>query len=147
MTEAVRILVVDDSPAIRQVLRGILTAVGCEVVAADGVRAALRCLRTFHPEIILTDFNMPGLNGEALVRLARRDSRLVDLPIFVVSSEDDTNIHERMEAAGADAWFGKPVDVPLLIETIRTAVRRTARHTVATIPASVGSRTTAAMQP
>lgn len=122
MTDAVRILVVDDSPAIRQVLGSILRAAGCEVETADGVRNALRRLRTFRAEVILTDFNMPQLNGEVLVRLVRRDERLADLPIFVVSSEDDTGIHERVLAAGADAWFDKPVDVQGLIRTIRAVV-------------------------
>lgn len=121
MTDAVRILVVDDSPAIRQVLGGILRAAGCEVVAADGARAALRCLRAFDPDVILTDFNMPRLNGEAFVRLLRRDPRWLDLPVFVVSSEDDPGIHQRMEAVGADAWFDKPVDVQGLVRTIRAA--------------------------
>lgn len=122
MTDAVRILVVDDSPAIRQVLGGILRAAGCEVVTAEGARAALRCLRAFDPDVILTDFNMPRLNGEAFVRLLRRDPRWLDLPVFVVSSEDDPGIHQRMEAAGADAWFDKPVDVQGLVRTIRAAI-------------------------
>ena len=122
MTDVVRILVVDDSAAIRQVLGGILRAAGCEVVTADGARAGLRCLRAFEPDVILTDFNMPRLNGEAFVRLVRRDPRLVDLPVFVVSSEDDPGIHQRMEAAGADAWFDKPVDVQGLVRTIRATV-------------------------
>jgi len=122
MTDAVRILVVDDSAAIRQVLGGILRAAGCEVVTAEGARAALRCLRAFEPDVILTDFNMPRLNGEAFVRLIRRDPRLLDLPVFVVSSEDDPGIQERMEVAGADAWFDKPVDVQGLVRTIRAVV-------------------------
>jgi CheY-like chemotaxis protein len=122
MTDVVRILVVDDSAAIRQVLGGILRAAGCEVVTADGVRAGLRCLRAYEPDVILTDFNMPRLNGEAFVRLVRRDPRLVDLPVFVVSSEDDPGIHQRMEAVGADAWFDKPVDVQGLVRTIRAVV-------------------------
>ncbi|QTC89955.1 response regulator [Brevundimonas goettingensis] len=122
MTDAVRILVVDDSPAIRQVLGGILRAAGCEVVTAEGVRPALRRLRAFEPDVILTDFNMPRLNGEAFVRLVRRDPRLVNLPVFVVSSEDDPGIQKRMEEAGADAWFDKPVDVQGLVRSIRAAV-------------------------
>ncbi len=122
MTDAVRILVVDDSAAIRQVLGGILRAAGCEVVTAEGARAALRCLRAFEPDVILTDFNMPRLNGEAFVRLIRRDPRLLDLPVFVVSSEDDPGIQERMKVAGADAWFDKPVDVQGLVRTIRAVV-------------------------
>ena len=122
MTDAVRILVVDDSPAIRQVLGGILRAAGCEVQTEEGVRPALRRLRQFLPDVILTDFNMPRLNGEVLVRLVRRDQRFADLPIFVVSSEDDTGIQERIQEAGADAWFDKPVDVQGLIRTIRAVV-------------------------
>lgn len=121
MTGASRILLADDSEAMRRILASVLGAAGFEVAAVEGVREALRLLRTFGPDIILTDFNMPGLNGEAFVRLLRRDPRFVGTPIFVVSSETASATRQRMEAAGADAWFGKPVDACALVRAIQSA--------------------------
>jgi DNA-binding response OmpR family regulator len=74
--------------------------------------------------VILTDFNMPRLNGEAFVRLVRRDPRVRHLPVFVVSSEDDTVSISGWKKPGADAWFDKPVDIQALVRTIRGALRR-----------------------
>ena len=119
MRENFRILLIDDSAAIRRLLCCILTAAEFEVVAVDGVRAALRRLRTFTPAVILTDFNMPSLNGEALVRLLRRDSRFDATPILVVSSENSIEPRQRMAAAGANAWLGKPVEACALVRAVQ----------------------------
>ena len=119
MRQKFRILLIDDSAAIRRLLCCILTAAEFEVIAVDGVRAAMRQLRTFTPSVILTDFNMPGLNGEALVRLLRRDPRFGATPIIVVSSETSAEIRQRMAQAGANAWIGKPVDACGLVRAVQ----------------------------
>ena len=119
MRQKFRILLIDDSAAIRRLLCCILTAAEFEVIAVDGVRAAMRQLRTFTPSVILTDFNMPGLNGEALVRLLRRDPRFGATPIIVVSSETSAEIRQRMAQAGANAWIGKPVDACALVRAVQ----------------------------
>ena len=119
MRKNFRILLIDDSAAIRRLLCCILTAAEFEVVAVDGVRAALRRLRTFTPSVILTDFNMPGLNGEALVRLVRRHPRVGATPILVVSSETSAQPRQQMAAAGANAWLGTPVDACALVRAVQ----------------------------
>ena len=119
MRDKSRILVIDDSAAVRRLLCFVLVAAGFEVVTVDGVRAALRRLRTFTPTVILTDFNMPGLTGETLVRLVRRDPRFMSTPIIVVSSETSAEIRQRMAAAGANAWMGKPVDACALVRAVQ----------------------------
>ena len=119
MRQNFRILLIDDSAAIRRLLCCILTEAEFEVVAVDGVRAALRQLRTFTPNVVLTDFNMPGLNGEALVRLLRRDPRFSVTPILVVCSETSVEPRQGMAAAGANAWLGKPVDARALVRAVQ----------------------------
>ncbi len=135
MTDATRILLVDDSRAMRRLLAAILTASGFQVVAADGVRQGLRRLRTFSPDVILTDFNMPSLDGEAFARLLRRDPRFVDTPVLVVSSETGDAVRCCMHAAGADGWLDKPVDPDALVQAIRS---------VADFPRPVGVRSSIA---
>ncbi|MBU1348161.1 MAG: response regulator [Alphaproteobacteria bacterium] len=142
-----RILLVDDSEAMRRLLSAILTAAGFQVVAADGVREGLRRLRTFSPDVVLTDFNMPSLDGEAFARLLRRDRRFVDTPILVVSSETGSQVRRRMEAAGANGWLGKPVDPDALVRAVRSisdfanpAARRASPRPPAVRPDVCGAR-------
>jgi two-component system chemotaxis response regulator CheY len=121
MTEAMRVLIVDDSMAVRSILEQILMAIGCEVASADGAREALRILRRFRPDLILTDYAMPGLDGCAFVRLVRRDARFQAVPILVVSSEEDPDKRWAMTRAGADAWFSKPIDPARLVRAVHAS--------------------------
>ncbi|CAN5474002.1 response regulator [soil metagenome] len=123
MTGAVRILAVDDSPAIQALLQTMLRAAGYEIVTANGPRQALRQLRTFDPHIILTDFNMPGIDGHGFVRLLRRNPRFDTTPIFVLSSETEAAKRERMEAVGVSGWFAKPIEAGTLLIAIQGAGR------------------------
>lgn len=123
MTGAVRILAVDDSAAIQALLQAVLRAAGYEVVTADGPRQALRQLRSFDPHIILTDFNMPGIDGHGFVRLLRRTPRFDATPIFVLSSETSSAKLELMEKAGVSGWFGKPIEAGILLAALQAAGR------------------------
>jgi CheY-like chemotaxis protein len=137
MTGTLRILVVDDSAAVRAVLQGLLTSLDCKVRTADGVRAALRRLRDFNPDVILTDFTMPGLNGDAFVRLLRRDSRFIDTPVFVVSSEEAPEKRRAMEEAGANAWFSKPIQPHDLVCAVLGVARAARLRRSAASPAAI----------
>lgn len=114
------ILLIDDSDAVRRLLTSVLTAAGFEVVACEGVNEALNQLRSFMPDVILTDFNMPILNGEILVREVRRNPRFADTPIVVISSETAIETRLRMAAAGANGWLGKPIDPTALLQTVQS---------------------------
>ena len=115
-----QILLIDDSDAVRRLLTSVLTAAGFEVVACEGVNEALNQLRSFMPDVILTDFNMPVLNGEILVREVRRNPRFADTPIVVISSETAIETRLRMAAAGANGWLGKPIDPTALLQTVQS---------------------------
>lgn len=121
MAEALKILVVDDSPAIRTVLGVILGAAGHDVVFAENVDCALELHGLQNPDIVLTDYNMPGRTGRELVASLREAG--FDIPIFVISSEQAPEIRAAMASAGANGWFQKPVCVPTLLAALN-AVRR-----------------------
>jgi two-component system chemotaxis response regulator CheY len=111
------ILVVDDSPTIRLLLSVALTAAGFVVLEAeDGVRG-LDLLETCAVDLIITDLNMPRMNGLGLVEKIRRGGRHRTTPILVVTTEDDHR--ERGLEAGASAWMLKPINPAALLGMIR----------------------------
>jgi CheY-like chemotaxis protein len=125
MTGGVKVLAVDDCPAMRRLLEALFTAAGCQLVTATGARDALRILRAFQPDVVLTDYTMPRIDGHGLVTLLRRNPCFEATPIFVLSSEEDPDIRAAMRLAGADAWFSKPIEPgPLLGAVIRRPCSR-----------------------
>src|SRR5439155_9021332 len=100
-----KILVVDDEPQIRRVMRVILTGERYEVVEARSGEAALLQLREFLPDLVLLDLNMPGMGGLETCRAIREASEVPIIVLTVRSSEEDT-----VDAldAGADDYVTKP---------------------------------------
>lgn len=117
-----RVLAVDDAPSIRTLFECLLNAAGCEVVTAGCARDALRALRSFQPDVVLTDYNMPGIDGRGLISLLRRKAGFETTPIFVVSSEECPLIHQAVQRAGADGWFAKPINPAILLAAMRRHV-------------------------
>lgn len=120
---ALTILVVDDSEPMRAILAAILTSGGHAVILAEDVPTARDLLTVQRPDLILTDYNMPGLKGSHLVRWVRARPAFDHAPIFVVSSEQDPALHRRMARAGADRWIGKPVCVGSLLSAVDAVAR------------------------
>ena len=106
-----RILIVDDSPAMRAFVRRVVELSGLDVAryvqAADG-SSALRLLQSEPVDIILTDINMPGMDGEELVRRLQQDRQLRSVPVVVVSTDATPNRIERMLGLGAKRYVTKP---------------------------------------
>jgi two-component system KDP operon response regulator KdpE len=116
-----RVLVVDDEPQIRRVMRTTLTGAGYEVDDAKTGEEALGKVREFRPDLVLLDVNMPGMSGLATCRAIRADSNIAIVMLTVRSSESD-----KVEAldAGADDFVTKPFSTPELLARIRAALRR-----------------------
>jgi two-component system chemotaxis sensor kinase CheA len=113
------VLVVDDSAVTRTLEKGILEAAGYQVrVAADGV-AALELLRREPCDLVVTDVEMPRMDGFALTAQVRADDRLRDLPVVLVTSLDSDDDRRRGVEVGADAYIVKGAfDQDRLLETI-----------------------------
>lgn len=102
------ILTVDDSASMRQMLRMTLAGAGYTVIEAeDGVRG-LAAAKTTPPDLVLTDLNMPAMDGVALVRELRRLPTLTGVPIILVTTESDAQKKAEAKAAGATGWITKP---------------------------------------
>lgn len=114
-----RILVVDDSVTTRTLERSILEAAGFETrTATDGLQA-LELLRTFNAELVLSDVEMPHLDGFELTEEIRRDPRTQHIPVILVTSLDKPEHKERGALAGADAYIIKgEFNQQTLLETI-----------------------------
>jgi two-component system, OmpR family, KDP operon response regulator KdpE len=116
-----RILVVDDEPQIRRVLRTTLSAQGYEVFDARTGEEALLAIRDHRFDLVLLDMNMPGMGGLAACQEIRSGSEAAILMLTVRNSEQD-----KVTAldAGADDYITKPFGMPELLARIRAALRR-----------------------
>jgi two-component system KDP operon response regulator KdpE len=124
MNVPIRILVVDDEPPIRKLLRTALGAQGYEVVEAETGAAALIALRTGKIGLIVLDLGLPGMDGFELItriRAAQADGGMV--PIVVLSSRDDEAGKVRALDLGADDYVTKPFGAEELLARIRAALR------------------------
>jgi two-component system KDP operon response regulator KdpE len=123
MTQAgIRILVVDDEPAIRRALRPPLVELGFQVADASRGEEALQALRAATYDVVLLDINMPGIGGIETLRRIR--ALLPRLPVLMLTVRDQEE--DKVEALdmGADDYVTKPFSTRELIARIRAAVRR-----------------------
>jgi two-component system KDP operon response regulator KdpE len=117
-----RILVVDDDPQIRRVMRVTLTGQGYEVDDAKDGQSALEKLRDLRFDLVVLDVNMPDLSGVETCREIRAGS---DIAIIMLTVRDDESDKVQALDAGADDYVTKPFKTPELLARIRAALRRT----------------------
>ncbi|PJF11144.1 response regulator [Pseudorhodobacter sp. MZDSW-24AT] len=114
-----RILAVDDSLTMREMLRQTLTEAGFDVMLAEDGVDALHRLPDADPDLILTDLNMPKMDGFGLIDAVRKGDVAPRVPILVLTTESATSLKERARSAGATGWITKPFDEVSLVSTIR----------------------------
>ena len=120
-----KVLVVDDDPEIVTFLSTLLELEGIESSVATSAAAALEQLQQGRPDLVLLDIAMPDRDGIDLCKELKRDPRLAEVPVFVVSARPGKDVVERALAAGAEEFIRKPFENAELISRIRVRLSAT----------------------
>lgn len=117
------VLLVDDSPTILMSMCSILERAGYKAEQALSGEAAIKTLEGgLKPNIIITDFNMPGMNGAEFIQKARKIAALRFVPMLVLTTESQQFKRDQGKAAGATGWLVKPVAQNDLLGVIKQLV-------------------------
>ncbi|MER5171414.1 response regulator [Thioclava sp. GXIMD2076] len=113
------IVTIDDSPSVRQMVSATLTRAGYRVIEAADGEDALAKLQGERPNAILTDQNMPKMDGLTFIRTYRARPEALGVPIVFISTETRDDLKQQAKAAGAMGWMVKPFDQQQLLNVVK----------------------------
>lgn len=116
------ILTVDDSASVRQMVKLTLTNAGYVVVEAEDGEAALEKARSTRFDAVITDQNMPRLDGLGFIRKFRQLQNAMGVPVVFLSTESRADLKAEAKAAGATGWMTKPFDQATLVGVVKKMV-------------------------
>lgn len=116
------VLVIDDDPAVTELLTLLLKTTGFDVSAVNRAEDGVQLLRDQHPDLLLLDLMMPGMDGWETCRAVRAFS---NVPIIILSALNDPDLVARALDLGADDYLTKPAPSTVLVAHINKLVRRT----------------------
>lgn len=118
MSRQKTILAVDDSLTIRELINFVLGNAGFNVVLAEDGLEGLERLERVKPDVIITDVNMPRMDGLSFIERIR-DGKARGTPILVLTTESEPALKQRAKAAGATGWIVKPFNPVQLVEAVQ----------------------------
>ena len=113
------ILTVDDSPSMRQMLSYVLTSNGYTVLEAEDGEQGLALAKSNQADLVLTDQNMPKLDGIGLIKALRNLPGYKTVPIMMLTTESSQMLKQQGREAGATGWMVKPFDPDKLLEMLK----------------------------
>ena len=113
-----KILIVEDNALNIKLFCDLLAAHGHQPEAVTDSRNALDVARTFSPDLVITDIQLPHVSGLELIKLLRADRQLAAVPIMAVTAYSARGDEERIREAGAQAYVSKPISVVRFAETV-----------------------------
>jgi len=128
-----RVLVVEDSSTIASVVKYFLELEGFEVVVAKDGNSGLEAARRDQPHVIVTDYNMPGMDGMAMVRALRSEAATSGIAVLMLTSEDSIEKETQALEAGVDDYILKPVEPRRLAARVKSVLARSQRRHTAVI--------------
>ena len=117
------ILAVDDSPSMRDMVRIALTGAGFDVTQAADGHEALDIARKNSFDLVLSDVNMPRMDGISLIRALRAENSYKHTPILMLTTESSMDRKREGKEAGATGWIVKPFDPDQLVATMKRVLR------------------------
>jgi len=114
------VLAVDDSRTIRDMMKLTLEQSDIEIHLAEDGLEGLEVLKNISPDAIITDINMPNLDGFGFIESIRKNEEYKSIPILVLTTESSADLKTRARQAGATGWIVKPFDPEKLIRALKT---------------------------
>lgn len=121
-----KVLIVDDSVTIRRMVGAALSGAGYIVLEAGNGQDALTSFITQPADVIISDVNMPVMDGVTFVRTLRSTPAGARVPVLMLTTEMDPSVKEQARTAGATAWLRKPCDAPKLLEALSRVLQKAA---------------------
>ena len=118
-SKAIKIIIVEDEANLRLVMQKELQRLGYDVQAAPDGEAALKLLEEANVDVILSDINMPRMNGLEMIEVVKKEPQNAALPIIVLTSEGQPALIDRAKKAGAKGWIVKPFKADLLVAAVK----------------------------
>ena len=119
-----KILIVEDNALNIKLFCDLLAAHGHEPEAVTDSRVALDATRTFSPDLVITDIQLPHVSGYELIRMIREDEGLREVPIMAVTAYAAAGDEERIRDAGAESYVTKPISVARFVQEVESLLAR-----------------------
>jgi len=119
-----RILIVDDNPTNLKLASDLLELEGMDIKRAVDAESALEIARNIHPDLILMDVALPGMDGLTLTGILKRASETKDIVIVALTSFAMKGDHDKVMAAGCDGYITKPIDTRKFKEQVIQYLRK-----------------------
>lgn len=113
-----KILIVDDSKTMREMVNFTLTGAKYHVIEAEDGKAAIELVKNTRVDAVITDLNMPNMNGFDLIRALRANPLFKFTPILMLTTEGDSLKKQEGKSAGATGWIVKPFQPEKLVEVV-----------------------------
>ena len=113
-----RIMAIDDAKTMRELVKGILENEGHEVLTAEDGEDAMKIARDNKVDLVLSDVNMPNMNGISLISKLRRLENYQHTPIIMLTTEGDGYKKDKAKAMGANGWLQKPFEPQRLVKAV-----------------------------
>lgn len=119
MTMTIRVLAIDDSRTMRGLVKQVMQSAGFDCTCAEDGEEGLALFAASLPDVVITDINMPRLDGYGVIRAIRSGSVHRSVPILVLTTESAEHLKTRAREAGATGWIVKPFEDSTLVSVVR----------------------------
>lgn len=122
----IKVLAIDDSRTIRSILRATLEQAGFEFACAEDGVLGVKAFGEVRPDVVITDINMPNMDGFGVIETLRGGADPTHVPILVLTTESSPELKARARDAGATGWIVKPFEDTALISVLQRVVGQAA---------------------
>ncbi len=113
---------IDDSATMLMSMEMLLKRAGYTVTKSESAEAAMTALESISPKLIITDLNMPGMNGIELIKALKQQSKFRFTPMLMLTTESQQSRRDEAKSAGATGWLVKPVEPEQLLGVVKQLV-------------------------